>query len=119
MATWVKICGIRDIATAKAACQAGASAIGLVFWPSPTRVSIPQAREIVAAMPRGVEKFGVFRGQTLEEISLVLAEVALDAAQVYCEDGMIPEVNLGVELVPAFSASVLSKFSTRGMGARR
>src|SRR5688572_15878462 len=119
MAIWVKICGVTDIATAMAAYEAGANAVGLVFAEQPCRVSVPQARAIVKELPRGCEKIGVFQHQSMDEIKIVLAEVPLDAARAYFEDGMIPAVDLPVELVPAFSASVLSRFSTRGMGKQR
>ena len=50
--TRVKICGITRIADGVAAAQAGADAIGFVFWPgSPRAVAIEQARTISAALP--------------------------------------------------------------------
>jgi phosphoribosylanthranilate isomerase len=50
--TRIKICGVRDAETARAAAEAGADAIGLVFVPaSPRFVTLPQARKIVGALP--------------------------------------------------------------------
>ena len=47
----VKICGITAPADGVAAAAAGASAIGLVFWPSsPRAVDEARARQIIAAV---------------------------------------------------------------------
>ncbi|MEW6637631.1 MAG: N-(5'-phosphoribosyl)anthranilate isomerase, partial [Actinomycetota bacterium] len=56
----VKVCGITEPGHARAAAEAGADAIGLVFAKSPRRVSVRRAREIAAALPDGVLKVGVF-----------------------------------------------------------
>ena len=119
MPIWVKICGIRDVATAQAACEAGANAIGLVFAESPRRVSIPQAREIVAALPHSVETFAVVRGMNVDEIRALLSEIEVDALQIHCDDGMFPDFEFGVELVPAIPANFLSSYGAAGLKGRR
>ncbi len=119
MPIWVKICGIRDVATAQAACEAGANAIGLVFAESPRRVSIPQAREIVAALPNSVETFAVVRGMNVDEIRALLSEIEVDALQIHCDDGMFPDFEFGVELVPAIPANFLSSYGAAGLKGRR
>ncbi len=119
MSIWVKICGIRDVATAQAACEAGASAIGLVFAESPRRVSIPQAREIVQALPDSVEVFAVVRGFNVEEIRALLSEIKVDALQIHCDDGMFPDFDFGVELVPAIPATFLAAYGVAGLKGRR
>ena len=59
--TRVKICGVRDIATALEAASAGADAVGLVFAPkSPRRVDPATAAAIGAALPPWVAAVGVF-----------------------------------------------------------
>lgn len=119
MPVWIKICGISDLASAQAACEAGANAIGLVFAESPRRVSIPQAREIVAALPQGVEAFAVVRGMNVEEIRALLSEIEVHALQVHCDDGMFPDFDFGVELVPAIPANFLAAYGTAGLKERR
>lgn len=58
---WVKVCGVRDVATAKLVAEAGADAIGLNFYAaSPRHVAVDVAAEIAAALPKGVEPIGLF-----------------------------------------------------------
>ena len=50
--TRIKICGVRDVATAQAAVAAGADAVGLVLVAgSPRCINVDQAKEIAAALP--------------------------------------------------------------------
>jgi phosphoribosylanthranilate isomerase len=59
--TWIKICGITNLEDALLAVDAGADAVGFVFYEkSPRRVDVETAREIVAKLPERVEKVGVF-----------------------------------------------------------
>ncbi len=60
--TRIKICGIREEAHALAAAEAGADFIGLVFAPSPRRVTLNQAEEIASAVKRShnIQVAGVF-----------------------------------------------------------
>jgi phosphoribosylanthranilate isomerase len=58
--TWIKICGVTRIADAEHVVAAGADAIGLNFVPgSKRRVSVEQARELVAAIAGRVEVVAV------------------------------------------------------------
>ena len=59
----MKICGITTPEDGLMASDAGADAIGLVFWPeSPRAVGIEAAREIARELPPLVTRVGVFRG---------------------------------------------------------
>jgi phosphoribosylanthranilate isomerase len=59
--TWVKICGITNLEDAKVAAEAGADALGFVFYEkSPRNVEPSIVREIVAKLPDRIEKVGVF-----------------------------------------------------------
>ncbi len=72
--TRVKICGITRIADALAAAQAGADAIGLVFWPgTPRCVDVGRAREIAEALPPFVTKVALFVDPVAEHVRAVLA----------------------------------------------
>ncbi|MFZ3025461.1 phosphoribosylanthranilate isomerase [Pseudomonas sp.] len=82
-----KICGITRIEDALIAAEAGADAIGLVFYAkSPRSVSIQQARDIVAALPAFVTTVGLFVSASREELNDVLAGVALDLLQFHGDE---------------------------------
>lgn len=83
MKTWIKFCGTTSVEDALAAVEAGADALGFIFAPSPRRVTVPQARQIIHEMPQSVERIGVFRGETAEEIRKVVSEVALTGVQLH------------------------------------
>jgi phosphoribosylanthranilate isomerase len=78
----VKICGITRPEDAVVAAEAGAWAIGLVFYPgSPRCVSAVQAQRIDRVLSQEVLRVGVFMDQTLEDIRGVEREVRLDLVQ--------------------------------------
>jgi phosphoribosylanthranilate isomerase len=57
----VKVCGITSQATALAAADAGADAIGFIFAESARRIEPSSAAEIAAALPPFVARVAVFR----------------------------------------------------------
>ncbi|WP_277374454.1 phosphoribosylanthranilate isomerase [Pseudomonas sp. AA-38] len=82
-----KICGITRVEDALAAVEAGADAIGLVFYAkSPRAVSVEQAQAIVAALPPFVTSVGLFVDMPREELQAVLAQVPLDLLQFHGEE---------------------------------
>jgi len=87
MRTRVKICGITRIEDALAAVNAGADAIGLVFYAqSPRCVTIEQAQKIVAAIPPFVSVVGLFINASKAEIETVLSKVRLDILQFHGDE---------------------------------
>ena len=55
--TWVKICGMTNLEDGLLAVEAGADAVGFVFYESSPRcVSAETAREIVKKLPDSIEK---------------------------------------------------------------
>jgi phosphoribosylanthranilate isomerase len=80
--TRVKICGISDIDNARVAAEAGADAIGLVFYgPSPRCVTPAAAAAISRSLPPYVMAVGLFVDATRDEVAAVLEAVPLDLLQ--------------------------------------
>lgn len=77
----VKVCGLTNLADARAAADAGADFLGFVFAPSARRVDLVAARGFWPALPRGVPTVAVFRDQTLEEVERVLRLLRPDYLQ--------------------------------------
>lgn len=74
--TRVKICGITRAADARAAADAGADAIGLVFYPpSPRFLSIERAREIRDALPPFVQTVALFVNADAAQVAQVIGRV--------------------------------------------
>ncbi len=85
--TRVKICGITRVEDALAAVNAGADAIGLVFYePSPRFVTVEQAQHIVAAIPPFVSVVALFVNALPAEIKTVLAQVRIDIVQFHGDE---------------------------------
>lgn len=82
----IKICGITRPQDAIAAAEAGADAIGLVFADSPRRVTIRQAREVVASLPPFVSTVGVFVNSKAATILKTSASVGLSAVQLHGDE---------------------------------
>ena len=81
---FVKICGITSLEDATAAVEAGAGAIGFVFWPGSPRIVDPyRARAIAARMPPFVATVGVFVDQPADYVSAVAGLVRLSAVQLH------------------------------------
>jgi phosphoribosylanthranilate isomerase len=87
MRTRVKICGITRIEDIHAAVEAGADAIGLVFYPpSPRYVTIEQAQLLAQHIPPYVSIVGLFVNANANEIVEVLQHVSLDVIQLHGDE---------------------------------
>lgn len=80
---WVKICGTTNLEDALAAVDAGADALGFVFAESPRRVEPAVAAQITRSLPEGIERIGVFVGETAERIGEIVKEVGLTGVQLH------------------------------------
>jgi phosphoribosylanthranilate isomerase len=80
----VKICGITSPEDGRMAAEAGADAVGLVFWPgSPRRVDLATAGRISAALPPFVLRVGVFVDAGRDELVRAADEAGLDLLQLH------------------------------------
>ncbi len=87
MNTRVKICGITRLEDAQIAAQAGADALGFVFYPpSPRAVTAEVAGPIVRSLPAFVTATGLFVDATADEVSSLLEQVPLDLLQFHGDE---------------------------------
>src|SRR5215469_16726258 len=78
----VKICGITNREDAMAAIEGGASALGFNFYPkSPRYIEPDRAAALIAELPAGVGKAGVFVNESAEQVSEIARIVGLDIVQ--------------------------------------
>jgi len=91
--TWVKICGMTNLEDALVAVEAGADAVGFVFYEkSPRCVTVETAREIVGKLPEKVEKIGVFVNESPAQVSAIAGNVGLTAVQFHGDEHLNPEM---------------------------
>ena len=101
MIPFVKICGITNPHDALAAVASGASAIGLVFWPSsPRAIDAARAREIIAAVPAPVSVVGVFVNQ-VDEARRLATDLGLSAIQFHGDETVQDCLSMPVRVIKA------------------
>ncbi len=82
MSTIVKICGITSPTDALAAAEAGADAVGLMFYePSPRHVSLQVAAEIARELSPFIIKVGVFVDAPEDAVLRAIGECGLNIVQ--------------------------------------
>lgn len=85
--TRIKICGITTVADGIAAAEAGADAVGFVFYPkSPRYIEPVGAAEIVAALPPFVTTVGLFVNAAPEFVNETLAVAPLNLLQFHGDE---------------------------------
>ena len=83
----VKICGITKPEDALCAVEAGADALGFVFWHMSQRnVDPARAAEIARSVPRSVLRIGVFVDAPRDEMAQIADLVGLDMLQLHGEE---------------------------------
>ncbi|WP_074384060.1 phosphoribosylanthranilate isomerase [Acinetobacter pseudolwoffii] len=87
MRTRAKICGITRVEDVHAVVNAGADAIGFVFYPpSPRAVTAAQAAQLVQAIAPYVQVVGLFVNHLADEIQDILQTVHLDIVQFHGDE---------------------------------
>jgi phosphoribosylanthranilate isomerase len=87
MNTKVKICGITNLADAQVAVEAGADALGFIFYAqSPRYISIKQATEISKQLPPFIMKVGVFVNADEEFVLRAISAVGLTLLQFHGDE---------------------------------
>jgi phosphoribosylanthranilate isomerase len=84
---FVKICGITRQQDAEAAVEAGANALGFVFWPESPRFIDPyRARSIIGTLPPFVTPVGLFVNQPAGYVNGVAGLARLGAVQLHGDE---------------------------------
>lgn len=87
MRTRIKICGVTSVADALRCADAGADAVGLVFYPrSPRCVTVERAAEIVRALPPFVTAVGLFVNPQPADVDAVLASCPVGLLQFHGDE---------------------------------
>jgi phosphoribosylanthranilate isomerase len=115
--TWVKICGITNLEDALVAVDAGADAVGFVFYEKSRRcVSVETARKIIAKLPERVEKVGVFVVAEPKGITQTLCG-GLTVAQIYPRGSLVLDElakKLPCRMIPAISMAIIGEDKMSG-----
>jgi len=83
----VKICGITSLEDALTAIDAGADALGFVFYSrSPRHVSPEQAAEIIGRLPPFVQTIGLFVNEETAVVNTTADQCGLDLIQLHGEE---------------------------------
>lgn len=117
----VKICGITNPEDAVAAVQAGADALGFVFYrKSPRCIEPPVARRICETLPPFITPVGVFVNEEvkivrrlMDECGLALAQLHGDETAAYCTELGRPVLK-AIRLKDRSAFLVLGEFLGRG-----
>jgi phosphoribosylanthranilate isomerase len=116
--TWVKICGVTNLEDALVAVEAGADAVGFVFYEkSPRCVTVEMAREICSKLPESVEKVGVFVGVS-PRVPDISRQAGLTMAQIYVHEqpALTDEylMQLPCRVIAAISVGAIGEKELRG-----
>ena len=99
----VKICGITNLEDATVAVEAGADALGFMFYePSPRHVTVEKVAEIVRELPTWVLKVGVFVNPDPDLVMSALGNCALNMLQFHGEESPDFCASFGVMSMKAF-----------------
>jgi phosphoribosylanthranilate isomerase len=99
----VKICGMTNEADTAAAAEAGADALGFVFYePSPRHIQVGAAAALIRRLPPFVTKVGVFVNPPEELVHRAMGECGLNLLQFHGDEPPDFCLQFGVMTMKAF-----------------
>jgi phosphoribosylanthranilate isomerase len=110
-----KICGITNLEDALCAIDAGADALGFVFYEhSPRYISMEDAKAIVQQLPPFVEKVALFVNVDAQQVNLTCKTAKMTLAQIHfdADDAFFDALDVPyLHVIRAKSAEDIHKFS--------
>jgi phosphoribosylanthranilate isomerase len=107
MTVRIKICGITSVSDALAAAEAGADALGFMFYErSPRHVSLESAAEIIRELPPFIARVGVFVDADAETVRRTVGQCGIDTLQFHGSESP--------EFCGQFHLAVIKAFRVRG-----
>jgi len=101
----VKICGITNLEDALIAVEAGADALGFVFYEkSPRFIEPKKAKEIIEKLPPFIERVGLFVNVEADFVNRVCSEANISLAQIHFEADSRFYKNLKVKYIKVVRA---------------
>jgi len=107
----VKICGFTNTADLKVACKLGVDMVGTIVEipKSPRRVTIDQAKQILAAASKGVDKVAVAMPKNVGEVERIARELKPDYLQFHftfpADELLELKKRLGIKLISVIAIS--------------
>lgn len=103
MAVKVKVCGITNLADALAAAEAGADALGFVFYEaSPRFISLDTAAQVIRQLPLHIVKVGLFVDAPEELVFHAVSQCGLSLLQFHGSETPEDRVQFGLMSMKAF-----------------
>ncbi len=101
----IKICGITNLKDAIDAINAGANALGFVFYPkSPRYIEPLEAKKIIEHLPPFVQSVGLFVEESVQNIDYIAKITKIDLAQIHFEANQHLYDNLEVKTIRVIRA---------------
>lgn len=101
----IKICGITNLQDALDAIEAGANALGFVFYEKSARFIEPvEAKKIIDNLPPFVQSVGLFVNVLASDVDSICKEAGIDIAQIHFEADENFYASLQTKAIPVIRA---------------
>lgn len=113
----IKICGIQDAQTARAAFDLGADYLGFIFAGGPRKVTPEQVCSILSSLPTGTAAVGVFMDQPPEDVLEIVRLSGITHLQLHGEENPSEYRSIGLPIlkaVPVTPEGIVGPFPLQG-----